>query len=688
MSSHDNLPNDIHQTTNLVTTADNSASNRDEVAITVAPIQESNAETSIALPERNKKARQQIREVCILRIYGFSPFEHIKVRGPHHLSFILAGIEAFFASTSFAAPTITALVKFLNEFLVKHGKTPLAQSDLLSVLGLLCATPGFLLFQTGNRLTNEIILQRMRHCYRLQDLFTFGVTYRWFDETYNHDSQWMYGIEAIVLPIVHALLAASPASGLTQASTVINDPNYILRKFTSHRQVLLIVASMGTYLPILLINGTYLSKIICELLNKLAAKLGDTPEIAEKRAGLLDFLAQFTRIDFSQVDKEQLLWQLTEYKELAEKFSGEKLINLQLYKFAQLRQELNLPFYPDTRSMKIWRHFSSVAATVLAVIAAVPTYSLSYNLVNVSWFGALTSWAVGWKKCLLGTLIGGNAMLMPIPINYVSCKELLMSFANIKQLPTFLKNCSYVEARNIIFAIGLSAFSGIVAFYLAYANPMQLFKDCKETSPAWLVSILQAACNVINKIVPYANGVNSFALAFKSLLDFLTEYNLKVEKEALRNAQYMPGLYNKSGERHYQRHLMEAVQQMFFEEIARLENYIKRVSGKHKIVRLNTRADLENVEQQARCLKNRSVEEELISQSAYSQARLLSSYGTMRHRVANSTQMNGNDEQQKATNSIQMNSTNEQEADEELQALIQSRRAPRATQHWPCCTIL
>jgi len=678
MYSYQNLARDTRQPINP------DISNSNELAITVAPVTESHAETSSVSAKKKKKLKPKARQqVLDIRIYGLSPFEHIHARISLHLSYLLSGGQAFFASTSFAAPTITALVKSLNEILIKHGHTPLGQSDLLSVLGLLCATPGFLLFQNGNRLTNELILQRIRYCYRLQDLLFLGITHRWRDKAYNHDSRWMNWIELIVLPIIHGLLAISPASGLTQAAKVIDDPNYILRKFTTNRSALLMAASVGTYLPILLINGTYLSKITTKRLNRLAAKLGDTPEIAQKRAELLRFLAQFQQVDFNRVDKEQFLGQLTEYKELAEKFSAEKLIKLQLYKLAQLRRELNLAFYPDTRSLKIWSGFSTLAASVLAIIAAVPTYNLSYDLVNVTWFRALTRWAVGWKKCLLGTLIGGNAMLMPIPINYVSCKELLMSFANIKQLPTFLKNCSYVEARNIIFAVVLSAFSGLVSFYLAYANPMQLFKDCKETSPAWLVSILHTVCNVINSIVPYANGINSFALAFKSLLDFLTEQNLKVEKEALRNAQYMPGLYNSKGERHYQRHLLEAAQQMFIEEIIRLEDYIQRVSGKAKIASLPVKTDLEDIRQQTRILGNRSGDKNQVSQNSYNLALLLSQHGVTRHRL---TQMNDSNE---ATRSIQADNSSEPESDEELQTLIDDNRASRSNQRKShCCTIL
>lgn len=668
MYSYHNLPSDTRRSINSDT------ANRDELAITVAPLLPNRIETSSSSAKKKKKLKKKARQQVVdIRLYGFSPFEHIHARISHHLSYLLAGGEAFFASTSFAAPTITALVESLNELLIKHGKTPIGHSDLLSVLGLLCATPGFLLFQTGNRLTNEIILQRIRYCYRLQDLLFLGITHRWFDKAYNHDSRWMNWIELIFLPIIHGLLAVSPASGLTQAAKVIDDPNYILKKFIANRSALLMVASIGTYLPILLINGTYLSKITTKRLNQLAAKLGDASQIAQKRAELLSFLAQFGQIDFNQVDKEQFLRQLTEYKGLSEKFSAEKLIKLQLYKLAQLRSELDLTFYPDTRSMKIWDVFSTIAASVLAIIAAVPTYSLSYDLVNVTWFRGLTRWAVGWKKCLLGNLIGANAMLMPIPINYVSCKELLMSFANIKQLPIFLKNCSYVEARNISFAIILSAFSGMVSFYLAYANPMQLFKDCKETSPAWLVGILHTVYNLMNQVVPYANGVNSFALAFKSLLDFLTEQNLKVEKEALRNAQYMPGLYNSKGERHYQRHLLEAAQQMFLEEIARLEDYLQRVSGKQKIAKLPARADLEDVEQQIKVLENRSGNKNQNSQNSYTMALLLKEHGTLRRR---------------ATHAIQPDNGNESQTDEELQTLIADNRASRSIQRKSyCCTI-
>jgi|GEM_PF-2268326 len=631
--------------------------------------------STTSLKRRKKRKQDAYHQVIRMRRYGLSPFEHIMVRSPYHLSVIVATVEAFFASTSFAAPTITALLAAINKSLIEHEIQPIGHSDLFSVAGLLCATPGFLLLRNGTRLTNEEILRRIRHGFRLFDLLTFGISHRWGDNTYNHDSKLMYLVEAITLPILHALLAVSPASGLSQAWVVVNDPNYILKMFIQNKQALLWTASFGTYIPIVLINGTYLMVSVRNCLNWLARKLGDTHEIAVKRAELLEFLAEFKQIDQSKLDKEHFLAQLSEYKQLTETHSDVVPIKKLLFKLAQMKRELDLTFIPETRLMRGWGYFSSTTGIILAIIAALPTYPLSYNLVNLPWFRNLSKWAQDWKKCLLGTTIGFIATLMPIPINYTSCKELLMFLSNIKQLPNLIKNCSYNEARNIILAVGLSAFSGVVAFYLAYQNPMEIDSECKSALPANFVSVLSKFYSVLNASVPIANGINSFALAFKSLIDFLNEQTLKVEMEALRNARDMSALYNaETGEPHFQRHLLEAAHKMFLEEIERLEDYLKRSSGHKKIAKLPSRAELEDVEQQNSTLANRGGQGGLTlgRQTRYNYTELLNAHGSLSRRHS------------------RINSPND---DNTLQIEAQEVELPRLQRHrsrpsqWSCCTI-
>lgn len=531
------------------------------------------------------------------RVYGRSIFRESAYPSAQRLAGFIACLDAANASIPFATPSVSLIrsgVQWLSEHLpIISNIFKLGASDLWSVLAAFSATPGFLLLLNGSREMTEEILKRVSS-FRPYDLASLGITHRFFDSAYNHDNKWMYGIEALVFLPSTIFIIASPTSVLKLATDIVNNEDYILNRIMLDTWFRTFTANILGYLAILKINATYFSGFIDGRLNQLAAKLGDSSDIAVKRKELLRYLNRLKATDFSRLNREGFFAALNEYSKLTLGATDEVAIaRRQLQQIMEIPQRLEIVI-SDRQRRGIKDLLIILISMILLTLSIVPTLNMAYKFIDVPWLPFTKDLSDG-EKCLAGLLSGSNAALISTPLNFIAIYEMLnliknINFAkmlsgirNINLSSNDLKQVDYNQVRNLTLTLIFSLFSAFVAFMLAWQNPLDTKNECLTVLTAHKPAInipITKLFELLNIIIPFTNFTVSLALALKPLTEFLGNISLKSYIRDLRYASDIKGLLNSAqADASEQKWLFKAAIFMYKSEVDRFAALVSRAPG-------------------------------------------------------------------------------------------------------------